>query len=150
MRYWKGILLFIIGVLCLFHFTSLEESQGKEILSEEANPIREKEVIIGMEYTLTMRGDTSMILSSHILDSIVHFKDLETIDTFLVRLVIDSPPSCLFTVKDIYVIDTMTNVFIRDIPYFYEEKEYVVFTLEKEFFQVYRPEYQIQIELEKQ
>ncbi len=152
---YKRYILWMILIIVVFISSSIffHEAKGKERIEEEAIPIRENEIIIGMNYTITIGEfvrETSFTISTHILDSIVHYKDLDTIDDFFIQLVMDDQSSSHYKVKNIYVIDTSIQLFVEDISYSKGEKDdcfFLFFT--KDFFEHYRSNYQIQIELEK-
>ena len=82
----KLFFLFFYSISQFLHpTTSLEENLS---LSEEAFPIREDEVIIGMDYVITIPSKSSgeILLSSQILDSIFHYKSIESIQDFFIRI----------------------------------------------------------------
>ena len=152
MKYSKYLILsFLVVLLLLILGSTFYQPEGYEKVEEEAIPIRENEVIIGMDYRVHIKeyvNDSVIVLSSHILDSIVHYMELDSIDHFLIRLKIESFHSA-YSLKDIYIIDSITHVVIEKIFYEFDGNDSVIFFLGKNYFQKYESSNRIQIELKK-
>ena len=155
MRKYRDIILIIVTFLCMFGFIIYEMNQAKyySYIDEEATPIREDGVITGMLYEIRLGervDDSSLTISSHILDSIAHYKDTSTIDKFKVELRIDNQSEYSYLLKNIQVIDQDTNQFIQNISYSKNgNSNSFVFQLKRDFFETYKSPYRIRIELEK-
>ena len=82
----------ILLLLCCFLLSGcFSKTQARPIdLIEEAVPIREKDRIVGMNYYLTIpKGyPISDVIPTHIVDSIAHYKDLNSIDSFVVSIIL--------------------------------------------------------------
>jgi len=147
----KYIILVLLVLLILG--VDFYQAKGKEEVMEEAIPIRENEVITGLEYRITIEEqvkENSFTISTHILDSILHYKNLNTIQEFFICLKIDNQSKNQYFIKSIYVIDADSNVFIQNIDYEDDTSfNQFSFLLDQEFFQTYESKYKIQIEFEK-
>ena len=145
------VTFYIIILLLVLLFFYSNSKTNNELIIEEANPIREKEIIKGMGYTITInekeRKNNIKILSE-ILSSIYHYKDINTIDNFYVDLKIDNHTRYNYYLKDIKIINKESNKLIRNISYD-ESKELVKFKLNKDDFTRYNTNHYIEIELEK-
>ena len=150
--YFRGILfvmiifsfLFVVG---FFHSSSLAE------IEEEAFPIWEEDRIIGLNYKITIGKsikDKRVTITTHVLDSIYHYKDVKTIDQFSVYFIIDNKAKYSYSLKDIYIVDTSTNIVIENIPYSRSNVDNrFYFLLTKKSFQKYNKKYCIQVVLER-
>lgn len=103
----KVLLFFVISYMCLMLCGCLPKTKAinKEIM-EEVVPIRNDDVIIGINYYITLPDNINISnrLKTHIVDSISHYKDIHKIDTFYVSVIIKNQ-----TKKDYY----LNQVFIR-------------------------------------
>ena len=143
-----GILLFLLAGVGFFQYTSIEEE-----IEEEAFPIWEEDHIIGLNYEITMGKniDNQIItVTTHILDSIYHYKDIQEIEQFLVNFVIHNHTKYSYFLKDVYVIDTVTNMVMADISYSKGSmNNHFQFSLTRKNFQNYDEKYRIQVVLER-
>ena len=125
----------------------------EDLIEEEAFPIREEDTITGMDYVITIgekEKDKSFVISSHILDSILHYKEKDNIDNFLIRLKIENKSSSDYLLKSIRIIDDYNHTFVEDVSYRKDNDiNQFSFQLSKNFFDRYQSFYKIQIELEK-
>lgn len=145
--------LFFWGLLVVLFFFLLNhnfvyQSSSKEKIEEEVIPIRSGAVITEFKYYITIQKevkDEKLILSTHILESIFHYKNIESIGTIQIYVVIKSHSS--YYIDRIYLMDQNINLFIQDMDY--QKKDGYYFLLTKEFFQMYQPSYEIQIDLKK-
>ena len=147
----KAIEIFLLLLLfSLFLQNTFYESNGKEKITEEANPIRKDDVIIGLEYNITIQKeaqDDKIIFSTHILDSILHYKSMENIESFLIDLKIENNSNNSYLLKKISLMNTI-DFMEEDISYV-NTLEGVSFILSKDVFYKFYLDYQIQIELDK-
>ena len=145
------VTFYIIILLLILLFFYSNSKTNRELISEEANPIREKEIIKGMGYTITINEKekkNNIKILSEILSSIYHYKDINTIDDFYVDLKIDNKTRYNYHLKDIKMINKEDDSLIRNINY-NESIESVKFNLNKKDFINYNSNYYIEIELEK-
>ena len=148
------LILFIIIILFFFLFIMIGFSKplSLEKIGEEAFPIRDLDTIMGMEYVLTIYPyvkDSSLTVSSHILESILHYKDPSLIHDFFIRISIHNQSKYDYLLKSIRIIDTHTNLLIEEVSYEKENNNIFRFHLSEDFFHSYHSSYKIQIELEK-
>lgn len=149
------LFLFLVAFALLFMTTGFGlfyQPTYEENIKEEAIPIRTAEVTTGLSYTITIGKrvqDKTIVLSSHILDSVLHYQDISMINHFFVQLEIKNYTSSSYLLKNISIVDTTTNVVIEDIPYVDNQNNVFSFYLEQSFFQKYKKEYVAFIELEK-
>ena len=139
------LFLFFFLILLFYH-----PSQGKGKIEEEVFTIREKDVIHGFQYVLSIEkevNDSRMTLSTHILDSILHYKSLDDIDEVCIYLKIINDSPYTYLLQRIYLLDSSNQLFLQNIPYDKDKKCYL---LTKAFFESYRSSYKIQIELAKE
>lgn len=103
----KILLFFLISCVCLMLSGCLPKTKAmKQVIMEEVVPIRNNDVIIGMNYYITLPVDFNINnnLKTHIIDSISHYKDIHNVDTFYVSIIIKNQ-----TKKDYY----LNHVYIR-------------------------------------
>lgn len=139
-------LVFSFFLLLLFY----HPSHGKGKIEEEVFPIREGDVIHGFQYVLSIEkevNDSRLTLSTHILDSILHYKSLEDIDEVCVYLKIMNASPYTYLLQRIYLLDSSNQLFLQNISYDKDKKCYL---LTKSFFESYQSSYKIQIELAKE
>ncbi len=83
--------IFILLFSCFFLTGCFSKTMAmpKDIL-EEAIPIRENDRIVGMNYMITIPKDYPLKnrISTHIVDSIVHYKDLDNLESFPVSVLL--------------------------------------------------------------
>ena len=146
--------ILVLSVIVLFMttgFGSFYEFENKDRITEEAIPIREEEIITGLNYHITIGKnvqDSSLVISSKILDSIVHYKDTHMIEDFTIHLIIHNQTENSYLLKKIYIIDSSTNIVKKDISYVMKNNEFL-FHLDSFYFKEYKKEDQVFIELEK-
>lgn len=141
---------FFVLFLILGGNTFQQSFSSQEEVFEEAIPIRQETIMTGLRYIVKVDQkvrDSSLTISSHILDSILHYMEIEMIDQFMVQLEITASS---YQLKNLSVVDTLTNVVVEDISYFEREKGVFVFELNSSFFKHYQKEYVIFINLEKE
>ena len=144
-----GILLLLLLFSPLLQKT-FYESNGKEKLIEEANPIREDGIITGLEYTITIQEETDddkIIFSTHILDSILHYKSIENIESFSIDLKIENNSNNSYSLKKISLVNTIN--FIEEDILYVNTLEGISFVLSKDVFERFYLDYEIKIEFDK-
>ena len=142
-----SILLFTFFPLFLLFSYSYYEKDDFEI-QEEATPIRQGDTITGLRYVITIpeSADSSSIsFSSWIIDSVLHYKDVHSIDSFFIEVVIDNHSSCPYVFDRIALV-SLDNTWIEDISYEKREKS-IVLSFTKDFFLQYGTNSKIQIAL---
>lgn len=135
----------------LFYMIVFSKPLSMEKIEEEAIPIREDENMIGMDYYITINQymkDNSIVISSHILDSIIHYKEPSLIHNFFVRLSINNQSKYDYLLKNIRVIDNSLNILIEDLSY-QKENNTFLFYIPDNYFKKFQSRYNIQIEIEK-
>ncbi len=116
----KGIILIICCVL-LTGCVPKTKAQFDDII-EEADPIRKEDKIVGMNYKITIPKNYSFyrVLSTHIVDSIAHYKDLNDIQSFVVSVTLKNETEKDIRLKEVLVKndDIVTNRFSNDIIFY--------------------------------
>lgn len=147
----KRLFLFTFFFLCSSIFLSLTHfSHGKGMIEEEVLPIRDGDTISGFQYVLSIEkevNDSRITLSTHILDSILHYKDLNNIDEICLYLKIENATPYTYLLQRIYLLDSTNHLFLQNI-FYDEEKE--CFLLTRDFFSSYQSSYRIQMEFAKE
>jgi len=149
MKYYITFYIIILLLVLLFFYSNSKSSSN--LISEEANPIRNKEIIEGMDYTITIdekEKNNNIKIYTAILSSIYHFKDINNIDEFYVDLKIDNQTRYNYILKNIKIVDRIDNS-LKHIVSYDELLEKVRINLKKEDFINYNKNYDIEIELEK-
>jgi len=146
--YYVEFYIIVLIVLLLFFYSN--NKNNRSFINEEALPIRNNEIIEGMNYIVTIDNtkDNNITILSEILSSIYHYKDINNINDFYIDLKIDNKTDYNYLLKDISIIDSIDNVVIRNIDYNYKDSD-ISFTLNKDDFTNYNLNKRIKIELEK-
>lgn len=151
----KKILLFIIGITSIFFFIFLfffssADIYASTLVNEEASPIREGNNITGMDYVITIGKKVkkdNVYISTSILSSINHYKDVRNIDIFNVDLKINNQSNYSYFIKSISIIDgnITKNIEFKNS----KDGNYVFFNLSKNDLLECGVNSYIQIKLEK-
>lgn len=147
-----SIITFVVFLFCfLLYMIIFSTPLSMEKIEEEAIPIREDEKIIGMDYYITINPymkDNSIVISSRILDSVVHYKEPSLVHDFFVRLSINNQSKYDYLLKNIRIIDDSLNAFIEDLSY-QKDNNTFLFYIPDHYLQQFKSCYNIQIEIEK-
>ena len=146
------LLITIFLFFFLFFLVVFSKPLSLEKIGEEAIPIREDGIIIGMDYYITINKymkDNSITISSHVLDSILHYKDPSLIHNFFIRLSIDNKSKYDYLLKNICILDNYSNIVIKKLSYKKDGKYSFIVFLPDTVFKSSDILYKIQIELEK-
>ena len=145
-------ILYIIGICLVFIFIFIFYSNTKinasTLVNEEASPIREGDKIIGMDYVITIGEGVkkdNVYISTSILSSIIHYKNIEDIDSFNIDLKINNNSNYSYSLKNIFIISGNSS---KDIN-FKNKGGYIYFKLNKEDLLNYSSNSYIQIKLQK-
>ena len=136
----------------LFFLVVFSKPLSLEKIEEEAIPIREDGIIIGMDYYITINKymkDDSITISSHVLDSILHYKEPSLIHNFFIRLSIDNKSKFDYLLKNIRIIDNYSNIVLEELSYKKDGKNSFIVFLPDTIFKKSDILYKIQIEIEK-
>ena len=136
----------------LFFLVVFSKPLSLEKIGEEAIPIREDGIIIGMDYYITINKymkDNSITISSHVLDSILHYKDPSLIHNFFIRLSVNNKSNYDYLLKNIRILDNTSNVVLEELSYKKKEDNSFIVFLPDNIFNNSNSFYQFQIELEK-
>ena len=102
--------IFYIGVIIIFIVLVLlviNSSSELYDISEEASPIREGDRIVGMDYSVTLGEDVkgnNVNIATSILSSIVHYKDINSINDFYIDLKINNKTKSSYLLKNIMLV----------------------------------------------
>ena len=91
----------------------------EEKVAEEVLPIWNNGIIQSFEYTITISEETKdnfIIFSTHILDSIYHYKGINNTENISILLNIKSKDNEYYLDK-IFLTNIPLNLFIENIPY---------------------------------
>lgn len=142
----KYIVFYLLVLILLLLFFYSDRKNYKYLIHEEATPIRDYEGIKGMLYKIDIDksiNDKNIDVSSSIISSINHYKDISSINSFFVNLEVDND----YLVDDISIVDK--NDFIIRIIDFDKDSNNVVLNLEKQDFVNYENNYDIKIKLKR-
>ncbi len=137
------IFYFIIFCILMLFFLS-DRKDYTYLIHEEATPIRDLDEIKGMLYRIDIDNsinDKNINISSKIISSINHYKDISNINSFFVNLEVDND----YMVDDISIVDN-NNFIIRSVL-FDKDSSDIVLNLEKGDFVNYKNDYDVRIKL---
>lgn len=143
----KRYIIFYFIVFCILILFFL--SDGKDytyLIHEEATPIRDLDEIKGMLYRIDIDNsinDKNIDISSKIISSINHYKDISNINSFYVDLEVDND----YIVDGISIVNN-DNYIIRDIL-FDKGSNDIKLNLEKDDFSNYKNDYDVRIKLKR-
>lgn len=144
MRRYIFFYLIVLGLLLLFFYS--DKKDYTYLIHEEATPIRDLDEIKGMLYKIDIDNsinDKNISISSSIISSINHYKDVSSINHFFVNLEIDND----YLIDDISIVDK-NNYIIRNVN-FTKKSTDIVLDLEKDDFTNYKNDYDIRIKLKR-
>lgn len=142
----KYILFYLIILFILLLFFISDKKDYTYLINEEAIPIRDLDEINGILYRIDIDNsinDKNIDISSNIISSINHYKDISNIDNFFVNLEVDDS----YKVSDISIVDD-NNYIIRNIDFDDNYKD-IILNLEKDDFTNYENNYDIRIKLKR-
>ena len=139
------IFYFIVFCILILFFLS-DEKNYTYLIHEEATPIRDLDEIKGMLYRIDIDNsinDKNIDISSKIISSINHYKDISNINSFYVDLEVDND----YIVDGISIVNN-DNYIIRDIL-FDKGSNDIKLNLEKDDFSNYKNDYDVRIKLKR-
>ena len=139
------IFYFIVFCILILFFLS-DEKDYTYLIHEEATPIRDLDEIKGMLYRIDIDNsinDNNIDISSKIISSINHYKDISNINSFYVDLEVDND----YIVDGISIVNN-DNYIIRDIL-FDKGSNDIKLNLEKDDFSNYKNDYDVRIKLKR-
>ena len=144
--------LYITLVLGFIFLILLVISSSRELysISEEASPIREGDSIVGMDYVVTIGEDVKrddINIATSIMSSILHYKDISTIDDFYVDLKIDNKSNKNYLLKNIILVSN-GGLINKKVKY-KKNKNFISIKLKRDDFINYNGNSFIKLELEK-
>jgi len=152
---WKSyfMALLIMSLLIFVGFSFFYSSNSILPTEEEAVPIREYDTITGLEYYVTIHSsqtNPSFTVTSHILESIFHYKSIDTIDDFEIHLIIDNKSLSNYLLEGIKIIDKRNHDVIEKVSYQKDSSSNSFsFLLPKSFFEKYQSYYSIEIDFSR-
>ena len=142
----KYVLFYLILLILLLLFFYSNKKDFTYLIHEEATPIRDLDGIKGMLYKIDVDNgvnDQNIDISSKIISSIYHYKDINSINSFFINLDVDND----YRVEDISIVDD-NNFIIRNIN-FNRDSDDIILNLEKDDFINYKNNYDIRIKLKR-
>ena len=142
----RYIIFYLIILILLLLFFYSDKKDYTYLIHEEATPIRDLDEIKGILYRIDIDdsiNDKNIDISSSIISSINHYKDISNIDNFYVDLDVDDS----YKVDDISIVDK--NDFIIRYINFNKDSNDIVLNLEKDDFVNYNNNYDIKIKLKR-
>lgn len=142
----RYIIFYLIILILLLLFFYSDKKDYTYLIHEEATPIRDLDEIKGILYRIDIDdsiNDKNIDVSSSIISSINHYKDISNIDNFYVDLDVDDS----YKVDDISIVDK--NDFIIRYINFNKDSNDIVLNLEKDDFVNYNNNYDIKIKLKR-
>lgn len=144
--------IFYVSFVIVFIFLillSISSSRELYDISEEASPIREGDSIVGMDYVVTIGKDVKredINISTSIISSILHYKDIDTINDFYVDLKINNKSRGRYLLKNIMMVSN-GGLVNRNIKY-KKNNNYISIRLSKKDLLDYNNSF-IKLELKK-
>lgn len=146
----KKIIFCAVSLLVLVIFIISNKSIMS--ISEEASPIREGDNIVGMDYVITIGDDvkrSKLDINTSIISSILHYKDISSIDDFYVDLKINNKSKYKYLIKDIFITD-QTGFINRKVRYKNNKKKgFISIKLDKDDLYQFNNNNLIKVELKK-
>ena len=142
----KYVLFYLVLLILLLLFFYSNKKDFTYLIHEEATPIRDLDGIKGMLYKIDVDNgvnDQNIDISSKIISSIYHYKDINSINSFFINLDVDND----YRVEDISIVDD-NNFIIRNIN-FNRDSDDIILNLEKDDFINYKNNYDIRIKLKR-
>lgn len=145
--------VFYIGVIIIFVILVLlviNSSSELYDISEEASPIREGEKIVGMDYIVTLGEDVkgnNVNITTSIISSILHYKDINSINDFYIDLKINNKSNYSYLLKNIMIVGN-GGLSSKKLKY-KKNNNFISIKLNKKDFLRYNNDSFIKIELEK-
>ena len=142
----KYVLFYLILLILLLLFFYSNKKDFTYLIHEEATPIRDLDGIKGMLYKIDVDNgvnDQNIDISSKIISSIYHYKDINSINSFFINLDVDND----YRVEDISIVDD-NDFIIRNIN-FNRDSDDIILNLEKDDFINYKNNYDIRIKLKR-
>lgn len=130
-----SIIIFFSLLLLLFIFLE-KPSNINSSISEEVIPIREEDIITGIEYHIQIGKrvrNATLDINTHILDSIYHYKDISTIEKFMVKIIMDNQSKYSYLLKKIELLSQGKR---EDISYQLQGKDIILY-LNQSYFKNY-------------
>ena len=130
-----SIIIFFSLLLLLFLFLEKPTNRG-DYISEEVIPIREEDIITGIEYHIQIGKrvkNATLDINTHILDSIYHYKDISTIERFTVKIIMDNQSKYTYLLKKIELLSQGKR---EDISYQLQGKDIILY-LNQSYFKNY-------------
>lgn len=143
---YRYIIFYFLLLISLLLFFYSDKKNYDYLINEEAIPIRDYDVITGMDYSVDIDDsikDNNIDIYSKIISSIYHYKDINSINNFLVNLKIDKD----YKITDISIVDK-NNFIIRNIDYDKDNNK-IIINLDREDFVNYNLNYDIRIKLKR-
>lgn len=130
-----SIIIFFSLLLLLFLFLE-KPTNRNDYISEEVIPIREEDIITGIEYHIQIGKrvkNATLDINTHILDSIYHYKDISTIERFTVKIIMDNQSKYTYLLKKIELLSQGKR---EDISYQLQGKDIILY-LNQSYFKNY-------------
>ena len=130
-----SIIIFFSLLLLLFLFLE-KPTNRSDYISEEVIPIREEDIITGIEYHIQIGKrvkNATLDINTHILDSIYHYKDISTIERFTVKIIMDNQSKYTYLLKKIELLSQGKR---EDISYQLQGKDIILY-LNQSYFKNY-------------
>ena len=130
-----SIIIFFPLLLLLFLFLE-KPTNRSDYISEEVIPIREEDIITGIEYHIQIGKrvkNATLDINTHILDSIYHYKDISTIERFTVKIIMDNQSKYTYLLKKIELLSQGKR---EDISYQLQGKDIILY-LNQSYFKNY-------------
>lgn len=137
MKKWIPVVVFLFCFLLLF----LSRKENIVVL-EEVVPIREEEKIVGLIYDVSISKSrfSSLQISTSILQSIMHYKNIQEMDSFFVEMHLKYPSS--YQIQEIRLKEDIRG--IKSLSYTKDQNK-ILFHFSKKFFQNLKKENDIEI-----
>jgi len=103
----------------------------KEEINEEAFPIRKQDIIVGLNYKISINTKKDkLIINTKLIDSINHYKDFNSINNFFIKMIIDNNSKKKYYLKKIEINNNSNCIKKYNYNILLNKKKNVLFLLD--------------------
>ena len=103
----------------------------KEEINEEAFPVRKQDIIVGLNYKISINTKKDkLIINTKLIDSINHYKDFNSINNFFIKMIIDNNSKKKYYLKKIEINNNSNCIKKYNYNILLNKKKNVLFLLD--------------------
>ena len=127
--YTSVVVLFVFSMLIGCGY--MASAKGEDI-EEEAIPIRDNGVIVGMDYHISIDTNKSnIVINTKLIDSIRHYKDISLLDELYVTFKFNNKSNNNYYLKKIEINNNSRCIKKYNYNFFINNREYITILLNK-------------------